>query len=96
MGRYKALGGKPYKPDYISRKMFDVYQDRLDRRVARIKEDYRSDIVAVLARVQNLETLWDQLFPIEQEQKRGIHDASSGEMLSFEERRARDRRSKPA
>ncbi len=48
-------GSKPYRPDYISRKMFDKYQDRLDLRVQRIKEDYRNDISALMARLITVE-----------------------------------------
>ncbi len=92
---YNKPKGKPYRPDYISRKMFDLYQDRINIRVARIKEDYRSDIAAVLARVQNLEHLWDQLFPIEE---RGQEDDVQGTImppgLTYEQRREEDRRSR--
>ncbi len=77
--------------------MFDLYQDRLDRRVARIKEDYRSDIAALLGRVQNLETLWDQLFPIEEEQKEQDPALPTGyTKLTYEQRREEDRRSRHA
>ncbi len=69
MGYNDKPRGRPYRPDYISRKMFDIYQDRLDRRVARIKEDYRADIAALVGRVQNLEQLWDKLFPVEEHQQ---------------------------
>ncbi len=56
----------PYKPDYISRKLFDKYQDRMDLRLVRIKEDYRNDMLALLNRLQNLEDRFDELFPIEE------------------------------
>ncbi len=56
-----APKGKPYRPDYISRKMFDVYQDRLDLRVQRIKEDYRADVHALLARIVVMEKAIEDL-----------------------------------
>ncbi len=59
------MAGKPYKPDYISRKLFDKYQDRIDLRLTRIKEDYRNDLATVLATVQEMQDQLTELFPIE-------------------------------
>ncbi len=56
-----APKGKPYRPDYISRKMFDIYQDRLDLRVQRIQEDYRADVAALLARINSLEARFTEM-----------------------------------
>ncbi len=54
-------------PRQLSRKVFDKYCDRMDIRVARIKEDYRADLAALLARLINLERILEDLFPIESE-----------------------------
>ncbi len=58
-------GVDPYK--FLTRKVFDKVHDRLDLRIARIKQDYRADVAAVLRRVQNLERQWSELFPIEEQ-----------------------------
>jgi len=59
------MSGKPYKPDYISRKLFDKYQDRMDLRISRLKEDYRADIAMLQRRFQKIQDQMTQLFPIE-------------------------------
>ncbi len=56
------------------RKVFDKSMDRMELRIQRIKEDYRADLVAIMARIVRLEesfVLLDDkitdLFPIETE-----------------------------
>ncbi len=48
------------------RKLFDKSNDRMEIRIARIKEDYRADIAAVLARIRTLEDRLIKIFPIEE------------------------------
>ncbi len=54
-----ANNWKPKKkfsdPTRLSRKVFDKYCDRMDVKLARVKEDYRADIVALLGRITTLE-----------------------------------------
>ncbi len=61
------MAGKPYRPDYISRKLFDKYQDRMDLRIARLKEDFRNDIALIKFEFQKLMDQQTLLFPIEEE-----------------------------
>ncbi len=51
-------------PTKLTRRVFDKYCDRMDLRVARIKEDYRADMKALLARVVLLEECFDHEHPV--------------------------------
>ncbi len=55
----------PNKWTHTPRKVFDKYCDRMEIKIARIKEDYRADLVALLARIRNLEDQLIKYFPIE-------------------------------
>ncbi len=40
---------------FVPRKVYDKYQDRMEIRLARVKEDHRNDLKAILARITTLE-----------------------------------------
>lgn len=44
----------------MPRKVFDKYQDRMELKVTRIKEDYRADIAALIGRINNLERIVEE------------------------------------
>ncbi len=46
---------------FVPRRVFDKYTDRMAVTIARVKEDYRADIKALLQRLRNLEKLQAQL-----------------------------------
>ncbi len=52
-------------PRVLNRKVFDKYCDRMDIKLARIREDYRADLAALMKRLINLERAFDEIFPIE-------------------------------
>ncbi len=53
---------------FVPRRVYDKYQDRMEIRLARLKEDNRNDLLALVKRLNNLEAQLDRHFPIEEEQ----------------------------
>ncbi len=49
------------------RKVFDRALDRVEVRRQRDREDHRNDLRALMARLENLELRFQDLFPIEEE-----------------------------
>ncbi len=72
------------------RKVFDKSMDRIELRIQRIKEDYRADIAAVLARVDLLESnhqrLVEFLKPVE-EPEDGPFDKYFGKVIHKDQTR---------
>lgn len=54
-----------HKYNSVPRKVFDKSLDRIDIRIQRIKEDYRNDLVAILARIVTIEQAFEKYFPVE-------------------------------
>ncbi len=52
---------RPYKPDYVSRKLVDRMNDKFNLRIIRIKEDYRADMAALARRLILLEEAVEEL-----------------------------------
>lgn len=65
MGKDWKPRAKFVDPNQLTRKVFDKYCDRMEIRLARVKEDYRADLAALMKRLINLERAFDDIFPIE-------------------------------
>jgi len=48
-------------PTKLSRKVFDKHVDQMERKLGRVKEDYRADLKALLKRLLNLENQLETL-----------------------------------
>ncbi len=75
------------KYSHTPRGVFEKFVDKVTRRHHEARKDHR----ALLARVQNLELLWDQLFPIEEREEEHDQPPDDMEELNPAERRARRR-----
>ncbi len=46
---------------FVPRKVYDKYQDRMEIRLSRVREDYRADMAALVARLILLEEAVEEL-----------------------------------